>query len=203
MKRFVFEIFYATGLARIAWHSEQPSSILSLALSRGWMKAGDRVLEVGCGLGTNTEWLAGNGLEVTAIDLSRAAIRRARRRLHKKGLTAKVYPADFLRGLDEQPFDVVLDRATLHSFPQGEARASFAAHLGGLVKPGGSALLVEMRPSPSAPRGLPPFGIDQADLCGLFPQPFEVTVVGEEVQPHRVRGDLVFNQWRVHRALAA
>jgi 2-polyprenyl-3-methyl-5-hydroxy-6-metoxy-1,4-benzoquinol methylase len=203
MNRIVFEIFYITGLARISWHSEHPTSILDLALSSGWMKPGDRVLEVGCGLGTNTEWLARNGLDVTAVDLSRAAIRHARRRLHKKGLTARLYPADLLRGLDERPFDVVLDRATLHSFPQGTTRASFAAHLGELVKPGGSALLVEMRPAPSAPRGLPPFGMDQADLCALFPRPFEVTAVGEEIQPHRVRGDLVLSQWRVHRELAS
>lgn len=200
MKRFIFELFYLTGLARISWHSEQPTSILGRALGAGWMKPGDRVLEVGCGLGTNTEWLARSGLDVTAIDLSRMAIWRARRRLRKNGLTAKLYWADFLRGLDEQPFDVVLDRATLHSFPDGELRARFAAQLGGLVKAGGSALLVEMQPTPSAPRRLPPFGMDHADLRALFPPPFDVTPVGEEVQPHRVRGDLVLTQWRVQRA---
>lgn len=203
MKKFLFELFYITGLARIAWHSEEPTSILGRALTSGWMKPGDRVLEVGCGLGTNTEWLARNGLDVTAIDLSRAAIWRARRGLRKKGLTAKLYAADFLRGLDEAPFDVVLDRATLHSFPQGELRTRFAARLGEMVKSGGSVLLVEMRPTPSAPRRLPPFGMDEADLRVLFPSPFEVTAVGEEIQPHRARGDLVLAQWRVHRAPAS
>lgn len=203
MKRFLFELFYFTGLARIAWHNEEPTSILPLALSSGWMKPGDRVLEVGCGLGTNTEWLARNGLDVTAIDLSRAAIWRVRRRLREKALTAKIYRADFLRGLDEQPFDVVLDRATLHSFPKGEHRARFAAQLGGLVKSGGTALLVEMQPTSSAPRNLPPYGMDQADLHAMFPPPFDIKAVGEEVQNHRVRGRLVFTQWRVHRALAS
>lgn len=203
MKRIVFELFYFTGLARIAWHSEEPTSILPLALTSGWMKPGDRVLEVGCGLGTNAEWLARNGLDVTAIDLSRVAIWRARRRFRKQGLTAKLYRADLLRGLDEQPFDIVLDRATLHSFPKGEYRARFAAQLGELVKAGGTALLVEMQPTPSAPRGLPPYGMDQTDLRAMFPPPFDVAPVGEEVQKHRVRGDLVLTQWRVHRGLAS
>lgn len=203
LKRILFEFFYFTGLARIAWHSEDPTSILDLALSSGWMKPGDRVLEVGCGLGTNTEWLARNRFDVTAIDLSRMAIWRASRRLRKQGLTAKLYAADFLRGFDEQPFDVVLDRATLHSFPQGEHRMRFATHLGGLVKSGGSALLVEMQPMPDAPRGLPPFGMDEADLRAMFPPPFDVKAVGEEIQPHRVRGDLVLRQWRVHRAFVS
>lgn len=203
MKRIVFELFYVTGLARIAWHSEEPTPILGLALTSGWMKPGDRVLEVGCGLGTNTEWLARQRLDVTSIDVSRMAIWRARRRLRKQGLTAKLYAADFLRGLDEQPFDVVLDRATLHSFPQGDLRARFAARLGDLVKPGGTALLVEMQPSPNALRRLPPFPMDQGDLRTLFPPPFDVTAVGEEIQPHRVRGNLVLTQWRVHRAPAS
>jgi release factor glutamine methyltransferase len=203
LKRCIFELFYLTGLARIAWHSEDPTPLLALALTAGWLKRGDRVLEVGCGLGTNTEWLVRHGIEVTAVDLSRAAIWRARRRLRKHGLAAKLYAADFLRGLDEPPFDVVLDRATLHSFPAGEYRARFAARLASLVKSGGSALLVEMRPTPDAPRGMPPFGIGQSDLRELFPPPFDVVSVGEEIQPHRIRGDLALTQWRVHRALPA
>lgn len=203
MKRFIFELFYFTGLARISWHSEEPTSILPLALESGWISPGNRVLEVGCGLGTNTEWLARHGLDVTAIDLSRAAIWRTRRRLRKKSLTAKLYQADFLRGLEEKPFDVVLDRATLHSFPKGEYRARFAAQLGSMVKLGGTALLVEMQVTPTAPRGLPPFGMDQSDLQSMFAPSFDIKSVGEEVQKHRVRGGLVLTQWRLHRELAA
>lgn len=203
MKKFIFELFYLTGLARIAWHSEVPSPILNLALESGWMKPGDRVLEVGCGLGTNAEWLASRGFDVTATDLSAAAVRRAERRLKAKGLRGKLYQADFLQGLNEPPFDVVLDRATLHSFPEGDRRNRFAENMRALVKPGGSALLVEMRPDPSQPKNMPPFGMDQAALRELYPAPFEVTAVGEEVQPHRVRGQLILTQWRVHRPLAS
>jgi 2-polyprenyl-3-methyl-5-hydroxy-6-metoxy-1,4-benzoquinol methylase len=199
VKRFLFDLFYVTGLARIAWHSETPSPLLSLALESGWMKPGQRVLEVGCGLGTNAEWLASRGFDVTAIDLSAAAVRLATRRLGAVGLRGKLFQADFLQGLDEPPFDAVVDRATLHSFPEGDLRRRFAANLGAYVKLGGSALLIEMRPNPNARRNLPPFALDQADMRELFGAPFEVNAVGEEIQSHRVRGDLTLAHWRVYR----
>src|SRR6266508_5473887 len=47
---------------------------------------GAAVLEVGCGLGTNALWLAGQGYRVAACDISDGAIRVARERATRAGL---------------------------------------------------------------------------------------------------------------------
>src|SRR5688572_22085097 len=129
MQRIAFELSYLLGLARAAWHSDRPSAILARALDSGWMKPGDRVLEVGCGLGTNTEFLAAHELDVTGVDVSGVAVVKLKRTLGRKKLRAKVYRADFFDGLDEPPFDAVFARATLHSFPRGQRRSTFAKRL--------------------------------------------------------------------------
>jgi 2-polyprenyl-3-methyl-5-hydroxy-6-metoxy-1,4-benzoquinol methylase len=198
MKRFVFELGYLIGLARISWHSEAPSSLLPRAAQSGWLRPRDRVLEVGCGLGTNTAWLASHDCDVTAIDLSSVAVGRAKKRLAREGLSGNLYQADFLQGLSEPPFDVIFDRATLHSFPKGELRSQFAAKLRQHLHPGGLMLLSEMRPVPKlAGRKLPPFGVARGELDELFGSEFEIHAVGEEVQRHPVLGELPFAQWCV------
>jgi SAM-dependent methyltransferase len=199
MKKIIFDVFYFTGLARIAWHHEDPSTALMAATDAGWLNTGHRVLEVGCGLGTNCEWLAARGFDVTGVDLSSTAIRKARRRLRKKSLNATLYQRDFLDGLEEEPFDVVVDRATLHSFPQGDKRARFSANLAGMVRPGGSLLLIEFLRGKERP-GMPPFPIRREDLQELFGPRFQVTKIGEEVQVHVALGELVFGQWRLEKA---
>jgi 2-polyprenyl-3-methyl-5-hydroxy-6-metoxy-1,4-benzoquinol methylase len=201
MNRLVFEVGYLIGLARIAWHSETPAAVLVEAKRAGLLKPGQRVLDVGCGLGTNTAWLAQNGLDVTAIDLSGVAVAQLRRRLRKKGLHAKVFRADLLKGLNEPAFDVVFDRATLHSFAEPAQREAFARELAKLVRPGGLLLLSELRPvARLAHRTLPPFGLDASDLRALFAPAFEIQAVGEEIQRHIGLGDLPFTQWQLTRS---
>lgn len=60
-----------------------------------------------------------------------------------------------------------------------------------------------MTPDPSRPQSIPPFGIDQAELSELYPALFEETAVGQELQPHRARGELTLTQRRVHRPLVS
>jgi 2-polyprenyl-3-methyl-5-hydroxy-6-metoxy-1,4-benzoquinol methylase len=62
---------------------------------------GRRVLEIGCGLGLHTEALLARGAEVTAVDLTEAAVRATKTRLTQKGLVARVQEAD----AEELPFD--------------------------------------------------------------------------------------------------
>jgi SAM-dependent methyltransferase len=55
---------------------------------------GRRVLEVGCGAGTDLIRFARGGAEVTGIDLSSAAIALARENFNQQGLTADLREAD-------------------------------------------------------------------------------------------------------------
>lgn len=54
----------------------------------------ERVLELGCGTGKNTEWLAGQAEEITAVDLSPEMLARARQKV--RGDNVKFVQANIL-----------------------------------------------------------------------------------------------------------
>ena len=92
-----------------------------------------RALDLGCGLGFDTEVLLRWGFQVTALDLSRAAIERSKKRnpgaVHAEG---DVRDLKFLAG----SFDLVVASLSLHYFNREETNAVFHA-IHGLLKPGG------------------------------------------------------------------
>lgn len=71
-------------------------------------KAGERILDLGCGDGRLTERIAATGAEVVAVDASPAMVEAAGRR----GLDARVMSADAL-AFDAE-FDAVFSNAVLH-----------------------------------------------------------------------------------------
>ncbi len=95
-----------------------------------------RVLEVGCGTGTNAVWLAQQGFEVVATDLASGAVELARQRVRDAGVTVRIIHAPFPPESDdttEPPFDFIFDRGFFHNLEQDAERAAFAqamaAHL--------------------------------------------------------------------------
>ena len=57
-----------------------------LASQNQWFKPGVRVLDFACGEGRNAVWLAQQGCEVVAIDISPVAIEKARRLAAERGV---------------------------------------------------------------------------------------------------------------------
>jgi SAM-dependent methyltransferase len=90
------------------------------------------VLELGCGTGNDTARLAGEGYEVTAIDLSREAIGQAQARF---GTLARFAVADMTQQLPfpDASFDAVMSNVALHMFPDDVTRAVFG-QVGRLVR---------------------------------------------------------------------
>jgi 2-polyprenyl-3-methyl-5-hydroxy-6-metoxy-1,4-benzoquinol methylase len=54
----------------------------------GSHRVGRRVLEIGCGTGTQAVWLASQGLSVTAVGIAPTAIAKARERASAAGVEA-------------------------------------------------------------------------------------------------------------------
>lgn len=84
--------------------------------------AGKRVLEVGCGIGTDTVNFARVGAQVTAVDLSGESIRIARQRTELYGVAKQVQfvqaDAEHLReALEAQTFDLIYSFGVLHHTP--------------------------------------------------------------------------------------
>src|SRR6266496_162516 len=73
------------------------------------------VLDAGCGLGENAIFLAGRGYQVTGVDGSRTALRRARERAEARGVEVEFVHADVTTFDGIEPrFDAVLDSALYH-----------------------------------------------------------------------------------------
>lgn len=74
-----------------------------------------RILEVGCGSGSNLWFAAREGFSVAGIDGSVDAISQARHRFLADGLHGDLRVGDFTRldGFDDGSFDLVIDRGAL------------------------------------------------------------------------------------------
>jgi len=101
---------------------------------------GLRVLEIGCGLGTDGVQFAKAGADYTGVDLTEAAIDLARKNFEQRGLQGEFKVAD-AENLDfaDSSFDLVYSHGVLHHTPD-IARAVSEIHR--VLKPGGRAIVM-------------------------------------------------------------
>ncbi|HEX8161956.1 MAG TPA: class I SAM-dependent methyltransferase [Pyrinomonadaceae bacterium] len=101
---------------------------------------GLRVLEIGCGLGTDGARFARAGAVYTGVDLTEAAVSLARRNFELQGLAGEFRTAD-AENLDfpDAAFDLVYSHGVLHHTPD-TARAVGEVHR--VLKPGGRAVVM-------------------------------------------------------------
>ena len=100
-------------------------------------KAG-RALEVGCGAGNLTLWLAAQGFSAAGIDSAPSAVAWARERAVEAGIQAdfKVGDAVHLGEYFTEPFDLIIDGACYH-FILDDDRSRFLQHVYDLLNPSG------------------------------------------------------------------
>ncbi len=82
-----------------------------------------RALDLGCGTGTNAITLAQRGWQVTGVDFTPQAIRRARRKVIKNHVAVELLHEDVLNlPLEIGKFDLILDLGCFHSQPAARRR---------------------------------------------------------------------------------
>jgi len=105
--------------------------------------AGKRVLEIGCGIGTDTINFARAGAEVTAVDLSEKSLELARKRAELFGLNNITFiQADveqLTRTMTAKDFDLVYSFGVIHHTPNPEIGL---AQMAALLRPGGTLKLM-------------------------------------------------------------
>ncbi len=137
------------------WDTGQASSELRRILQQHEIPRG-RVLELGCGTGTNAVFLAQQGFEVTAVDISALAIERARVKAAEAGVNVTLAAADLLDLPDLGPaFPFVFDRGVYHTVRR-EVLEGFLETLARVSAPGGMYLTLagnanEVRPDEEGP----------------------------------------------------
>jgi ubiquinone/menaquinone biosynthesis C-methylase UbiE len=133
-----------------------------------------RVLEVGCGTGTNLELFAARGCHVAGIDLSPSMVEVARKKL---GERAEVHLADAAdMPFNDGAFDLSVAFLTLHEMPV-EVRLPVVAEMARVTKGSGRLVFVDFH--------MGPYDFPKGWLYRSVIIPIEIAVGLEHFRSHR------------------
>jgi cyclopropane fatty-acyl-phospholipid synthase-like methyltransferase len=121
MSALIRAIYFKVGyrLGKMPWDTGKPQPSLVAIEQQGHVAGA--VLDIGCGAGDNAIHLAARGYRVHGIDLSAAAIARAKRAAQQRGVTADFRVADIFALPEGEPaFDTAIDYGLFHQFRGAE-----------------------------------------------------------------------------------
>jgi SAM-dependent methyltransferase len=161
----MYRVMYTIGFA--PWDTDLvPGELSELVEGAGALPAG-RALDIGCGTGTQSVYLARHGWHVTAIDAVKRPLERARARAAAARVTVEWIKADVagLETLGLAPgFTLLFDRGCFHGLDDRQ-RAAYAAGATALAAPGSTLLMMALAPNrvPVAPSGA-----EQTEIIARF-----------------------------------
>jgi ubiquinone/menaquinone biosynthesis C-methylase UbiE len=97
-----------------------------------------RVIDLGCGTGTNLITLAKTGWQVTGIDFAARAIQIARHKLKKQNINAKLLVGDVTNFKIDSQFDLALDIGCFHGV---ENKVDYLTQFDRILAPNGFWLM--------------------------------------------------------------
>jgi SAM-dependent methyltransferase len=162
----------------------QQAAALDSIIQEFWGPEIPTIFDVACGIGTQTLGLAQLGYQVTAADLSRAAVTRARREAAVRHLDLHCLVADMrhiaLHSHQQYAVVIACDNAVPHLLTDEDILTAFQAFYT-CVRPGGGCLITVR-------------DYDREDRTGIQVKPYGVRIDG------RTRY-LLFQVWEFHGAL--
>ncbi len=138
LKTFTATYDWAKTWRDLPWaHDEATLFLAELCAKR---KPG-RALDIGCGAGTDSVYLAQRGWDVTALDFIPKALEFTQARAREAGVSVTPVEADITAWRADQPFDLVLDHGLLHNLDPVRHAAYRQTVLHGLADDGDFILL--------------------------------------------------------------
>jgi ubiquinone/menaquinone biosynthesis C-methylase UbiE len=139
-----YEEVYLHGAT--TWETTDPNDILVRMLQRLEVNP-CRVIDLGCGEGRDAIFLARNGFKVLGVDVSHAALQRARERARQEGVECRFLERDVttLRGVPDRSFDFAINMGCLHMMPDKDSRSRHLARVFEVLRPSGWFLLAHCR----------------------------------------------------------
>jgi len=122
----------------LPWHRDEPPSLLVRAVAQ---RSAGRALDLGCGAGVFSVYLAQKGYSVVGVDFVPAALALASARAKAASVTLELHQTDVLDYDPPAGFDLVLDAGCLHHLPSSKL-AAYRARLDRWLLPGGDYVLV-------------------------------------------------------------
>jgi cyclopropane fatty-acyl-phospholipid synthase-like methyltransferase len=97
----------------LPWNHDQPTHFLNEIVAA--RPQGGRALDMGCGSGVDSVFLAQNGWDVTSLDFMQEALTMTRRLAAGAGVRLNVYRTDITIWAGDGKFDLILDAGCLHA----------------------------------------------------------------------------------------
>jgi SAM-dependent methyltransferase len=148
------QVYSTKGDAEVSWTQARPA--VSLALIGEVCPAGGRVIDVGGGSSSLAGYLLEAGYRAAVLDISKAALDRARARIGTRAHEIEWLCADVTDTPSVGAFDLWHDRAVFHFLTDAEDRAAYKALLSRTVPSGGHAIIAT-------------FALDGPEKCSGLP----------------------------------
>jgi SAM-dependent methyltransferase len=155
---------------------------------------GNRALDLGCGIGTNTIYLSGRGFDATGVDFSSAAVDQARAAAGAAGVNARFVVADVTRPIEalDPPFDLILLYNVVQDL-DADGRRGLAEETTRLSRAGSIVLMWcwyarrDELPlvSYGGPSRIAPFVVEPGEEIALFGDAFDIERLLDDVGPRR------------------
>jgi 2-polyprenyl-3-methyl-5-hydroxy-6-metoxy-1,4-benzoquinol methylase len=133
---------------------------------------GRRLLEVGCGMGDDSDAIVKMGFDYLGLDVADAAIRNIKTR--RNGTAPEFTSADFFRWSSDKRFDVVYEKGFFHGLAGVRRRKNFLRRVAWSLAPQGIWVSVSGSADPNRCEDLPHGAIFLRDLVEPAEVYFEV-----------------------------
>ena len=134
-------VYRSYPLEALPWELGRPRQVLVELVEKGIIKK-SRALDICCGAGTNTVYLAQKGFEVTGMDISSGAVEYAREKAERAQVKIRFLVENFLRlPFREEKFDLVFGMGCFHHV-RVKDRAAFIKGVRRVLKTRGAYFLV-------------------------------------------------------------
>jgi len=184
-----FEAEYLSGTP--PWDIGRPQPAIARLAEANSVRG--RVLDVGCGTGENALYLASRGFDVTGVDISPEAIRRATAKSAERGIPVHFEVADVLDLTGRaEAFDTAVDSGVFHVFDD-QSRPRYARSVGGVLRTGGRLFIFcfsDLQPGDWGPRR-----VTQAEIRSTFAEGWTVDKIEPATFDTLVDGGLLVAAW--------
>lgn len=129
----------------LPWYRNEPPALLKQAIEARRdierRRGQQRALDIGCGAGLHSIYMAQQGLDVTGVDFVPRALDMARERTQAAHVKVNLFQSDFIKSPPRGQFDLILDAGCLHSFAP-IYRARYKRNLLQLLGPDADYILI-------------------------------------------------------------
>ena len=140
----------------VSWFQESPEPSRDLIIRAGATPA-SAIIDIGGGASRLVDTLFSHGFNnLTVLDLSEAALSKARARLGESAAKVRWITADVTTWQPDATYDIWHDRAALHFLTEPDAQRAYVERLKLALKPGGQAIIAT-------------FALDGPEKCSGLP----------------------------------